>query len=72
MPPRRKASGDADTAASSKKFRSAIDETVAEFVCPISQELPLECTAEPPDDEDTARANAWLSCNSDVVSTWQC
>ena len=32
----------ADTAATSKKFRSAIDDSAAEFVCPITQELPVD------------------------------
>ena len=40
MPPRRKQP--ADTAASSKRFRSAIDDSLAEFLCPITYELPLE------------------------------
>ena len=31
-----------DTATTSKKFRSAIDESLDEFLCPITQELPLE------------------------------
>ena len=32
----------ADTVATSKKFRSAIDDSAAEFVCPITQELPVD------------------------------
>ena len=40
MPPKRAAAS--DTAATSKKFRSAIDESIAEFICPITQELPLD------------------------------
>ena len=41
MPPKREAVA-ADTAAQSKKFRSAIDESVSEFLCPITQELPVD------------------------------
>ena len=38
----RKRSVPTDTAATSKKFRSAIDDTVDEFLCPITQELPID------------------------------
>jgi len=41
MPPKRKA-GDADTAAELKKCRSAIDALADEFICPITQELPID------------------------------
>jgi TPR repeat protein len=41
MPPATKRLA-SDTAATSKKFRSAIDDSVAEFICPITQELPLD------------------------------
>jgi len=40
MPPKRAASP--DTATTSKRFRSAIDESLEEFLCPITQALPLE------------------------------
>ena len=51
-----------DTAATSKKFRSAIDETVAEFICPISQELPLDpVTAEDGRVYEKASIEEWLA-----------
>ena len=40
MPPKRAASP--DTATTSKRFRSAIDESLEEFLCPITQALPLQ------------------------------
>mmetsp|Transcript_15478 Transcript_15478/g.39950 ORF Transcript_15478/g.39950 Transcript_15478/m.39950 type:complete len:297 (-) Transcript_15478:261-1151(-) len=40
MPPKRRAP--TDTAASSKRFRSAIDESMDEFSCPITCALPLD------------------------------
>lgn len=40
MPPKRAAP--TDTATTSKKFRSAIDESLEEFLCPITQALPLQ------------------------------
>ena len=40
MPPKRAAP--TDTATTSKKFRSAIDESLEELLCPITQSLPLE------------------------------
>lgn len=40
MAPKRAAAS--DTAATSKKFRSAIDEVADEYVCPITAELPLD------------------------------
>ena len=40
MPPKRAAP--TDTATTSKKFRSAIDESLEEFLCPITQGLPLQ------------------------------
>ena len=50
-----------DTATTCKKFRSAIDETVAEFICPISQELPLEpVTAEDGRVYEKASIEEWL------------
>lgn len=38
----KRAANATDTVATSKKFRSAIDESAAEFVCPITQELPVD------------------------------
>ena len=32
----------ADTAANCKRFRSAIDDSFSEFLCPITHELPLD------------------------------
>ena len=61
MPPKRSAA-DSDTAATSKKFRSAIDETVSEFLCPITQELPLDpVTAEDGRVYERAAIEEWLS-----------
>ena len=42
MPPKRKADGDA-TAQDAKKFRSALGDIASEFVCSITQELPVDC-----------------------------
>jgi len=43
MPPKRAAgSSSTDSVATSKKFRSAIDKGVDEFLCPITQELPVD------------------------------
>jgi TPR repeat protein len=39
MPPKRSAT---DTVASSKRFRTAIDESAEELLCPITQSLPLD------------------------------
>ncbi|EOD04748.1 hypothetical protein EMIHUDRAFT_105678 [Emiliania huxleyi CCMP1516] len=41
MPPRKRAA-DAVTEEDGKRFRSAIDEMAEEFVCPITQELPVD------------------------------
>lgn len=41
MPPKRKAAADVHTAATSKKFCTAIESLAEEWVCPITQELPL-------------------------------
>ena len=43
MPPKRKDTEDTkDTAASSKRFRLAIGESIEELICPITYELPLD------------------------------
>ena len=50
------------TVATSKKFCSAIDETVTEFICPISQELPLDpVTAEDGRVYEKASIEEWLA-----------
>lgn len=50
------------TDATSKKFCSAIDETVTEFICPISQELPLDpVTAEDGRVYEKASIEEWLA-----------
>ena len=41
MPPKRRAEA-ADTAATSKKYKSAMDEMADEWICPITTELPLD------------------------------
>ena len=40
MPPRKRTLDDAS--AETKRFKSAIEDSAAEFVCPITQELPLD------------------------------
>eukprot|EP01046_Picozoa_sp_COSAG06_P062758 COSAG06_NODE_14287_length_1170_cov_1.138189_1_plen_263_part_00 len=56
-----KRSSSTDTADTSKKFRSAIDETASEFICPISLELPLEpVTAEDGRVYEKASIEEWL------------
>lgn len=43
MPPRgKRAAADGETATESKRYKSAIDAMADEFVCPITQELPVE------------------------------
>ena len=44
MPPSRKRAAEAagETAAESKRYRNAIEEMAEEFVCPITQELPVD------------------------------
>ena len=42
MPPKRKAAADTAGAAEAKKLRSAMDAVAEEWVCPITQELPLD------------------------------
>lgn len=42
MPKRSSSSEDAVTAAEGKRYRKAIDDMAEEFLCPITQELPLE------------------------------
>ena len=50
-----------DTAATSKKFRSAIDDSASEFLCPITQELPLDpVTAEDGHVYERASIEQWL------------
>jgi len=62
MPPKRAAGDATDTAATSKKFRSAIDETISEFICPITQELPLDpVTAEDGRVYEREAIEAWLA-----------
>ena len=59
MPPKRAASGDATQQA--KKFRQAIDEMAEEFVCPITQELPVDpVTAEDGRVYERSAIEEWL------------
>ena len=59
MPPKRAAEGDATQQA--KKFRQAIDEMAEEFVCPITQELPVDpVTAEDGRVYERSAVEEWL------------
>lgn len=54
-----------DTAAQSKKYKSAIDESISEFLCPITQELPVDpVTAEDGKIYEKSAIVEWLSRQS--------
>ena len=64
MPPKRK-TAEADTAEQSKKFRSAIDESIAELLCPITHELPVDpVTAEDGKVYERSAIEQWLETKS--------
>jgi len=68
MPPKRKAP--ADTAASSKRFRSVIDESVDDLMCPITQALPLDpVMAEDGKVYEKAAIESWLKQHARSPST---
>lgn len=56
--------------ASSKRYRSAIDEVAEEFLCPITQELPLDpVTAEDGRVYERAAIEDWLNRNAGPVKS---
>ena len=63
MPPKRRAAS--DTVASSKRFRSTIDESCEEFLCPITYGLPLDpVLAEDGKIYERAAIEDWLKQNT--------
>ena len=62
MPPKRKADTGTDTITELKKCRSAIDNVANEYVCPITQELPVDpVTAEDGRVYERSAIKAWLA-----------
>lgn len=68
MPPKRK--DPEDTAASSKRFRSSINESIEELICPITHELPVEpVLAEDGKVYERSAIETWLQKNQRSPST---
>jgi hypothetical protein len=69
MPPKRHSAQEARTAEEAKRYRKAIDEMAEEFLCPITQELPVDPdTAEDGRVYERSAIEAWLHRPGQVKS----